>query len=168
MASNYILNAMEPKYVNKFLFCYLRHQQVGSMRMVLTTGTFVTWSMIPADDKQSDAGASERIDPRTDPARGVGFRAAESLSLSRSQAPLASELSGGKQLRQATSAPSNSNMQAELRPPHRRCRVFEQYEAPLPVGSSPRENYHFRAHLINQQVVLFHPEHIRRIHSQAS
>lgn len=59
-------------------------------------------------------------------------------------------------------------MQAEFRPPHRRCRVFEQHEAPLPLSRSPGESRHFRAHLINQQVVLFHPEQVRRVHGQVS
>lgn len=130
--------------------------------MVLKTGTYATQLMVQAEHTRRDTGASGS---KTDPARGLGKARP---SQSRGQAPLASKQSSGTQLRRPPSELTNSNMQAEFRPPHRRCRVFEQYEAPLPVSSSPGENYHFRAHLVNQQVVVFHPEHVRRIHNQAS
>eukprot|EP00064_Thunnus_orientalis_P024413 superscaffoldBa00010438_g24708 len=51
-------------------------------------------------------------------------------------------------------------MQAEFRAPRRRPRVYEQYEAPLPVNS------HFRADLINQHVLVCDPDHIQKIHNQ--
>ncbi|XP_042259529.1 tRNA-splicing endonuclease subunit Sen2 [Thunnus maccoyii] len=51
-------------------------------------------------------------------------------------------------------------MQAEFRAPRRRPRVYEQYEAPLPVSS------HFRADLINQHVLVCDPDHIQKIHNQ--
>ncbi|XP_047438014.1 tRNA-splicing endonuclease subunit Sen2 isoform X2 [Mugil cephalus] len=52
-------------------------------------------------------------------------------------------------------------MQAEFRAPRRRSRVHEDYEAPLPVQRS-----RYRAELINQHVVVRHPEHIQKIHDQ--
>ncbi|XP_028303583.1 tRNA-splicing endonuclease subunit Sen2 [Gouania willdenowi] len=51
-------------------------------------------------------------------------------------------------------------MEAELRPPRRRLRITEQYEAPLPLDTR------LRAQLINKHVLVRDPEHIRRIHSQ--
>ncbi|XP_034548356.1 tRNA-splicing endonuclease subunit Sen2 [Notolabrus celidotus] len=57
-------------------------------------------------------------------------------------------------------------MQAEFRAPRRRTRVYEQYEAPLPVSRSPEERTHFRADLINQNVLVCHPDHIHKIHNQ--
>lgn len=57
-------------------------------------------------------------------------------------------------------------MQAEFRAPRRRSRVFEEYEAPLPVSRSTGERCEFRAQLINQHVLVCHPEHIRKLHNQ--
>ncbi|XP_074502747.1 tRNA-splicing endonuclease subunit Sen2 [Sebastes fasciatus] len=57
-------------------------------------------------------------------------------------------------------------MQAEFRAPRRRTRVREEYEAPLPVSRSPEERSDFRAELINQHVLVCHPDHIRKIHNQ--
>ncbi|XP_044074647.1 tRNA-splicing endonuclease subunit Sen2 [Siniperca chuatsi] len=57
-------------------------------------------------------------------------------------------------------------MQAEFRAPRRRTRVREEYEAPLPVSRSPEERSDFRAELINQHVLVCHPDHIQKIHNQ--
>ncbi|KAK2861566.1 hypothetical protein Q5P01_001099 [Channa striata] len=57
-------------------------------------------------------------------------------------------------------------MQAEFRPPRRRTRVYEEYEAPLPVCNSPGERSHLRAELINQHVLVCDPDHIQKIYSQ--
>ncbi|KAK2915580.1 tRNA-splicing endonuclease subunit Sen2 [Channa argus] len=57
-------------------------------------------------------------------------------------------------------------MQAEFRPPRRRNRVREEYEAPLPVCRSPGERSHLRAELINQHVLVCDPDHIQKIYSQ--
>ncbi|XP_069544741.1 tRNA-splicing endonuclease subunit Sen2 [Brachyistius frenatus] len=57
-------------------------------------------------------------------------------------------------------------MQAEFRAPRRRTRVHEEYEAPLPVSRSPEERSHFRAEIINQHVLVCHPDHIQKIHNQ--
>ncbi|XP_038551347.1 tRNA-splicing endonuclease subunit Sen2 [Micropterus salmoides] len=57
-------------------------------------------------------------------------------------------------------------MQAEFRAPQRRTRVREEYEAPLPVSRSPEERSDFRAELINQHVLVCHPDHIQKIHNQ--
>ncbi|XP_029358326.1 tRNA-splicing endonuclease subunit Sen2 [Echeneis naucrates] len=57
-------------------------------------------------------------------------------------------------------------MQAEFRAPRRRNRVYEQYEAPLPVSRIPEDRSHFRAEIINQHVVVCHPDHIQKIHNQ--
>ncbi|KAF6732310.1 tRNA-splicing endonuclease subunit Sen2 [Oryzias melastigma] len=57
-------------------------------------------------------------------------------------------------------------MQADFRAPRRRARVYEELEAPLPVIRSPGEKCRYRAELINQHVLVCHPEHIRRIHNQ--
>ncbi|TKS65697.1 tRNA-splicing endonuclease subunit [Collichthys lucidus] len=59
-----------------------------------------------------------------------------------------------------------NSMQAEFRPPRRRTRVHEEYQAPLPVSRSPEERSHFRAQLINQHVLVCHPDHIQNIHNQ--
>ncbi|KAK5873185.1 hypothetical protein PBY51_013819 [Eleginops maclovinus] len=55
-------------------------------------------------------------------------------------------------------------MQAEFRAPRRRPRVHEEYEAPLPV--SPEERSEYRAELLNQQLLVCDPEHIKKIHNQ--
>ncbi|XP_039971533.1 tRNA-splicing endonuclease subunit Sen2 isoform X2 [Xiphias gladius] len=57
-------------------------------------------------------------------------------------------------------------MQAEFRAPRRRTRVQEEYEAPLPVSRSPEERTDLRAELINQHVLVCHPDHIQKIHNQ--
>ncbi|KAM8913376.1 tRNA-splicing endonuclease subunit Sen2 [Spinachia spinachia] len=57
-------------------------------------------------------------------------------------------------------------MHAEFRAPRRRTRVHEEYVAPLPVSSSPGERSHFRAELINQHVLVRHPDHIQNIYNQ--
>ncbi|XP_076602845.1 tRNA-splicing endonuclease subunit Sen2 isoform X1 [Chaetodon auriga] len=57
-------------------------------------------------------------------------------------------------------------MQAEFRAPRRRTRVMEEYEAPLPVSRSPEERSDLRAQLINQHVLVCHPDHIQKIHNQ--
>ncbi|KAM9860240.1 tRNA-splicing endonuclease subunit Sen2 [Aulostomus maculatus] len=57
-------------------------------------------------------------------------------------------------------------MQAEFRAPRRRCRVYEAYEAPLPVSRSPEERSTYRAELLNQHVLVCHPDHIQKIHNQ--
>ncbi|XP_071351420.1 tRNA-splicing endonuclease subunit Sen2 [Trachinotus anak] len=57
-------------------------------------------------------------------------------------------------------------MQAEFRAPRRRNRVREQYVAPLPVSCSPEERTDLRAELINQHVLVCHPDHIQKIHNQ--
>ncbi|XP_017260317.3 tRNA-splicing endonuclease subunit Sen2 [Kryptolebias marmoratus] len=57
-------------------------------------------------------------------------------------------------------------MQAEFRAPRRRTRVYEDYEAPLPVSQDPQERKVYRADLINQQVVVCHPDHIQEIHNK--
>nr|XP_020482676.2 tRNA-splicing endonuclease subunit Sen2-like [Labrus bergylta]XP_020482778.2 tRNA-splicing endonuclease subunit Sen2-like [Labrus bergylta] len=57
-------------------------------------------------------------------------------------------------------------MQAEFRAPRRRPRVYEDYEAPLPVSRSPEERSDFRAELINQHVLVCHQDHIQKIHNQ--
>ncbi|XP_026163869.1 tRNA-splicing endonuclease subunit Sen2 isoform X2 [Mastacembelus armatus] len=57
-------------------------------------------------------------------------------------------------------------MQAEFRAPRRRARVQEEYEAPLPVSRVPEQRSHFRAQLINQHVLVCHPDHIQKIHNQ--
>ncbi|XP_023264016.1 tRNA-splicing endonuclease subunit Sen2 [Seriola lalandi dorsalis] len=57
-------------------------------------------------------------------------------------------------------------MQAEFRAPRRRTRVHEEYQAPLPVSSSPDERTDLRAELINQHVLVCHPDHIQKIHNQ--
>uniref|UniRef100_G3NGH6 tRNA-splicing endonuclease subunit Sen2 n=1 Tax=Gasterosteus aculeatus aculeatus TaxID=481459 RepID=G3NGH6_GASAC len=57
-------------------------------------------------------------------------------------------------------------MHAEFRAPRRRTRVHEEYVAPLPVSRSPAERSHFRAELINQHVLVRHPDHIQNIYNQ--
>ncbi|XP_070759342.1 tRNA-splicing endonuclease subunit Sen2 [Enoplosus armatus] len=57
-------------------------------------------------------------------------------------------------------------MQAEFRAPRRRTRVREEYEAPLPVSRTTEERSDFRAELINQHVLVCHPDHIQKIHNQ--
>ncbi|KAM8756331.1 tRNA-splicing endonuclease subunit Sen2 [Acanthopagrus schlegelii] len=57
-------------------------------------------------------------------------------------------------------------MQAEFRAPRRRARVQEEYEAPLPVSRDPEERSNYRAQLINQHVLVCHPDHIQKIHNQ--
>ncbi|XP_041634265.1 tRNA-splicing endonuclease subunit Sen2 [Cheilinus undulatus] len=57
-------------------------------------------------------------------------------------------------------------MQAEFRAPKRRARVYEEYEAPLPVNQSPGERRDLRAEILNQHVIVCHPEDINRIYSQ--
>ncbi|XP_060897578.1 tRNA-splicing endonuclease subunit Sen2 isoform X2 [Labrus mixtus] len=57
-------------------------------------------------------------------------------------------------------------MQAEFRAPRRRPRVYEDYEAPLPVTHSPEERSDFRAELINQHVLVCPQDHIQKIHNQ--
>ncbi|KAG7226624.1 hypothetical protein INR49_001794 [Caranx melampygus] len=60
----------------------------------------------------------------------------------------------------------SDSMQAEFRAPRRRTRVQEEYEAPLPLSRSPEERSDFRAELINQHVLVCHPDHIQKIHNQ--
>lgn len=57
-------------------------------------------------------------------------------------------------------------MQAEFRPPKRRSRIQEEYGGALPVSGRPGESGELRAELINQHVVVCHPEHIKKIHNQ--
>ena len=57
-------------------------------------------------------------------------------------------------------------MQADFRPPRRRTRVQEEFEAPLPVTRIPEERNHYRAELINQHVLVRHPDHIQKVHNQ--
>ncbi|XP_061730479.1 tRNA-splicing endonuclease subunit Sen2 isoform X1 [Nerophis ophidion] len=57
-------------------------------------------------------------------------------------------------------------MQAEFRAPRRRCRVYEEYEAPFPVSRSPEERSSFRAELVNQHVLVCLPDHIHKIYKQ--
>lgn len=63
-------------------------------------------------------------------------------------------------------------MQADFRPPKRRSRIREDYEGPLPVSRDPDPDpdpgpsSEFRGELINQHVLVCHPEHIRKIHNQ--
>ncbi|XP_068598752.1 tRNA-splicing endonuclease subunit Sen2 [Brachionichthys hirsutus] len=57
-------------------------------------------------------------------------------------------------------------MQADFRPPQRRTRVREQYEAPLPLNPSPDGRVQFRAQLVNQHVLVCNPDHIQQIYSQ--
>ncbi|XP_054640760.1 tRNA-splicing endonuclease subunit Sen2 [Dunckerocampus dactyliophorus] len=57
-------------------------------------------------------------------------------------------------------------MQAEFRAPQRRCRVYEEYEAPFPVCRSPEERSYFRAELVSQHVLVCVPDHIHKIHKQ--
>ncbi|XP_051249764.1 tRNA-splicing endonuclease subunit Sen2 isoform X2 [Dicentrarchus labrax] len=57
-------------------------------------------------------------------------------------------------------------MQAEFRAPRRRTRVQEEYEAPLPVSRIPEDWTPFRAQLLNQHVLVCHPDHIQKIHNQ--
>ncbi|KAK5934735.1 hypothetical protein CgunFtcFv8_015103 [Champsocephalus gunnari] len=54
-------------------------------------------------------------------------------------------------------------MQAEFRAPRRRPRVHEAFEAPLPVNSESSE---YRAELINHNLLVLNPEHIKKIHNQ--
>ncbi|XP_033932725.1 tRNA-splicing endonuclease subunit Sen2 [Pseudochaenichthys georgianus] len=54
-------------------------------------------------------------------------------------------------------------MQAEFRAPRRRPRVHEAFEAPLPVNSERSE---YRAELINHNLLVLNPEHIKKIHNQ--
>nr|XP_061813433.1 tRNA-splicing endonuclease subunit Sen2-like [Nerophis lumbriciformis] len=66
-------------------------------------------------------------------------------------------------------------MQAEFRPPRRRCRVYEEYVAPLPVrsrsspekgsASRPTRSY-FRADIVNGHVLVTDPDHISDIYNQ--
>ncbi|XP_054881845.1 LOW QUALITY PROTEIN: tRNA-splicing endonuclease subunit Sen2-like [Poeciliopsis prolifica] len=57
-------------------------------------------------------------------------------------------------------------MQAEFRPPRRRTRVYEDYEAPLPLIRNRQDRKHYRGQLVHQQVLVCHPDHIQSIHSQ--
>lgn len=57
-------------------------------------------------------------------------------------------------------------MQADFRAPRRRARVYEELEAPLPVIRSAGEKCVYRAELINQHVLVCHPDHVRKIHNQ--
>ncbi|XP_072237492.1 tRNA-splicing endonuclease subunit Sen2 [Leuresthes tenuis] len=57
-------------------------------------------------------------------------------------------------------------MQADFRPPRRRTRVQEAFEGPLPVTRIPEERNHYRAELINQHVLVRHPDHILKVHNQ--
>uniref|UniRef100_H2SBI7 tRNA-splicing endonuclease subunit Sen2 n=1 Tax=Takifugu rubripes TaxID=31033 RepID=H2SBI7_TAKRU len=62
-------------------------------------------------------------------------------------------------------------MQADFRPPKRRNRIQEEYGGALPVGrpgesGGPGESGELRAELINQHVLVCHPEHIKKIHNQ--
>ncbi|XP_037108475.1 tRNA-splicing endonuclease subunit Sen2 isoform X4 [Syngnathus acus] len=65
--------------------------------------------------------------------------------------------------------------QADFRPPRGRCRVDEDYVAPLPVSrsssqttgvTSPTTTSRFRADLVNRHVLVTEPEHIRDLHNQ--
>ncbi|KAM4583490.1 tRNA-splicing endonuclease subunit Sen2 [Fundulus diaphanus] len=57
-------------------------------------------------------------------------------------------------------------MQAEFRPPRRRTRVYEDYEAPLPLSRNPQDRKRYRGELVHQQVLVCHPDHIQSIHNQ--
>lgn len=64
-------------------------------------------------------------------------------------------------------------MEADFRPPKRRKRIREEYEDPLPVSRDPGESSgfagersEFKGELINQHVLVCHPEHIKKIHNQ--
>ncbi|XP_051932071.1 tRNA-splicing endonuclease subunit Sen2 [Hippocampus zosterae] len=65
-------------------------------------------------------------------------------------------------------------MQADFRPPRRRCRVNEEYVAPLPVSRGSPERRRatrsttscFRADLVNRHVLVTEPEHISDIYNQ--
>lgn len=57
-------------------------------------------------------------------------------------------------------------MQAEFRPPRRRTRVYEDYEAPLPLLRNLQERKHYRGDLVHMQVLVCHPDHIQRIYNQ--
>lgn len=64
-------------------------------------------------------------------------------------------------------------MQADFRPPKRRSRIREEYEGSLPVSREPGESSacrtegrEFRGELINQHVLVCHPQHIQKIHNQ--
>ncbi|XP_061689823.1 tRNA-splicing endonuclease subunit Sen2 isoform X4 [Syngnathoides biaculeatus] len=65
-------------------------------------------------------------------------------------------------------------MQADFRPPRRRCRVYEEYAAPFPVSrSSPRRRSAsrpttscFRADLVNRHVLVTEPEHVSEIYNR--
>ncbi|MEQ2211803.1 hypothetical protein XENOCAPTIV_016786 [Xenoophorus captivus] len=57
-------------------------------------------------------------------------------------------------------------MQAEFRPPRRRTRVYEDYEAPLPLIRNQQERKHYRGELVHQQVLVCHPDHIQSIYNQ--
>ncbi|MEQ2185868.1 hypothetical protein GOODEAATRI_022596 [Goodea atripinnis] len=59
-------------------------------------------------------------------------------------------------------------MQAEFRPPRRRTRVYEDYEAPLPLIRNQQERKHYRGELVHQQVLVCHPDHIQSIYNQPS
>ncbi|XP_015258769.1 PREDICTED: tRNA-splicing endonuclease subunit Sen2 [Cyprinodon variegatus] len=57
-------------------------------------------------------------------------------------------------------------MQAEFRPPKRRTRVYEDYEAPLPLIRNLQERKHYRGELIHRQVLVCHSDDIQNIHNQ--
>ncbi|XP_077458036.1 tRNA-splicing endonuclease subunit Sen2 [Stigmatopora argus] len=67
-------------------------------------------------------------------------------------------------------------MQAEFRAPRRRCRVREEYVAPLPVrstsspaqgnASDPSRRSHFRADIVNGHVLVTQHDHISDIYDQ--
>lgn len=58
-------------------------------------------------------------------------------------------------------------MEAEFRAPKRRTRVYEVYEGPLPLNQGLNQDQNqFRADLINKQVLIQNPDHIRILYSQ--
>ncbi|XP_061640950.1 tRNA-splicing endonuclease subunit Sen2 isoform X2 [Phyllopteryx taeniolatus] len=61
-------------------------------------------------------------------------------------------------------------MEADFRPPRRRCRVYEEYAGPLPASrSSPQRRPTtscFRADLVNRHVLVTEPEHVSEIHKR--
>ncbi|XP_061544433.1 tRNA-splicing endonuclease subunit Sen2 [Phycodurus eques] len=57
-------------------------------------------------------------------------------------------------------------MQADFRPPRRRCRVYEEYAAPLPASRRRPTTSCFRADLVNRHVLVTEPEHVGEIHKR--
>ncbi|XP_034033775.1 tRNA-splicing endonuclease subunit Sen2 isoform X2 [Thalassophryne amazonica] len=57
-------------------------------------------------------------------------------------------------------------MQADFRAPRRRSRVYEEYEAPLPVSGRTEEPSSFQAQLINRHVLVCQPAHSSALYSK--